>query len=149
MAAGTLVEEGKLTWDRPIRESVPSIEFYDNALNNTVTLRDMLAHRTGVTRHDSIWYKSDYTAKDLFQRLKYLEPKEPPRQLFLYNNMMYAGVGYSIQLQSGKPWGDYVREKILSTRGSRCCRPQYCKARWNPRLRYQTARAKHAGGGNC
>ena len=113
VAAGTLVEEGKLTWDRPIRESVPSIEFYDNALNNTVTLRDMLAHRTGVTRHDSIWYKSDYTAKDLFQRLKYLEPKEPPRQLFLYNNMMYAGVGYSIQLQSGKPWGDYVREKIL------------------------------------
>src|SRR6266436_7445008 len=113
VAAGFLVEEGKLTWDRPIRESVPSIEFYDNALNNTVTLRDMLAHRTGVTRHDSIWYKSDYTAKDLFQRLKYLEPKESPRQLFLYNNMMYAGVGYSIQLQSGKPWGDYVREKIL------------------------------------
>jgi CubicO group peptidase (beta-lactamase class C family) len=113
VAAGTLVEEGKLTWDRPIRESVPSIEFYDNALNNTVTLRDMLAHRTGITRHDSIWYKSDYTAKDLFQRLKYLEPKEPPRQLFLYNNMMYAGVGYSIQLQSGKPWRDYVREKIL------------------------------------
>src|SRR6185436_13664402 len=113
VAAGFLVEEGKLTWDRPIRESVPSIEFYDNALNNTVTLRDMLAHRTGITRHDSIWYKSDYSSKELFQRLKYLEPKEPPRQLFLYNNMMYAGVGYSIQLQSGKPWADYVREKIL------------------------------------
>jgi len=113
VAAGTLVEEGKLTWDRPIRESVPTIEFYDNALNNTVTLRDMLAHRTGITRHDSIWYKSDYNAKELFQRLKYLEPKEPPRQLFLYNNMMYAGVGYSIQLQSGKSWADYVREKLL------------------------------------
>jgi len=113
VAAGFLVEEGKLTWDRPIRESVPTIEFYDNSLNNTVTLRDMLAHRTGITRHDSIWYKSNYTTKELFERLKYLEPKEPPRQLFLYNNMMYAGAGYSIQLQSGKPWSDYVREKIL------------------------------------
>ncbi|HWO02478.1 MAG TPA: serine hydrolase [Blastocatellia bacterium] len=113
VAAGTLVEEGKLTWDRPIRESVPTIEFYDNALNNTITLRDMLAHRTGITRHDSIWYKSDYSTKDLFQRLKYLEPKEPPRSLFLYNNMMYAGVGYTIELQSGKTWADYVREKIL------------------------------------
>jgi CubicO group peptidase (beta-lactamase class C family) len=113
VAAGFLVEEGKLTWDRPIRESVPTIEFYDNALNNTVTLRDMLAHRTGITRHDSIWYKSDFTNKELFARLKYLEPKEPPRQLFLYNNMMYAGAGYSIELQSGKPWADYVREKIL------------------------------------
>ncbi len=113
VAAGFLVEEGKLTWDRPIRESVPTIEFYDNALNNTVTLRDMLSHRTGITRHDSIWYKSDYTTKELFERLKYLEPKEPPRQLFLYNNMMYAGAGYSIELQSGKTWADYVREKIL------------------------------------
>ena len=90
VAAGFLVEEGKLTWDRPIRESVPTIEFYDNALNNTVTLRDMLSHRTGITRHDSIWYKSDYTTKELFERLKYLEPKEPPRQLFLYNNMVTA-----------------------------------------------------------
>ncbi len=111
--AGFLVEEGKLTWDRPIRESVPTIEFYDSFLNNTVTLRDMLAHRTGITRHDSIWYKSDYTTKELFERLKYLEPKEQPRQLFLYNNMMYAAAGYSIELKSGKPWKDFVREKIL------------------------------------
>ena len=113
VAAGFLVEEGKLTWNQPIRQSVPSIEFYDNTLNNTVTLRDMLAHRTGITRHDSIWYKSDFTEKELFARLKYLEPKEPLREMFLYNNMMYAGVGQTIYLQSGKTWADYVREKIL------------------------------------
>jgi hypothetical protein len=86
-------------------------------LNNTITLRDMLAHRTGITRHDSIWYKSDYTSKQLFERLKYLEPKESPRQLFLYNNMMYAGVGYSIQLQSGKTWAEFVRARILQPLG--------------------------------
>jgi CubicO group peptidase (beta-lactamase class C family) len=114
VAAGFLVEEGKLTWNEPIRKSVPSIDFYNAELNNTVTLRDMLSHRTGITRHDSIWYKSDYNEKELFERLKYLEPKEPLRQMFLYNNMMYAGVGESIYLQSGKSWGDYVREKILT-----------------------------------
>ncbi len=113
VAAGFLVEEGKLTWNEPIRKSVPSIEFYNAELNNTVTLRDMLSHRTGITRHDSIWYKSDYSEKELFYRLKYLEPKEPLRQMFLYNNMMYAGVGEAIYLQSGKPWTDFVREKIL------------------------------------
>ncbi len=113
VAAGFLVEEGKLTWNRPIRESVPSIQFYNDYLNNTITLRDMLSHRTGITRHDSIWYKSDYDEKSLFERLKYLEPKEPPRSMFLYNNMMYAGVGYSIRLQSGKTWEEFVRERIL------------------------------------
>ena len=114
VAAGFLVEEGKLTWNEPIRRSVPSIEFYNPDLNNTVTLRDMLSHRTGITRHDSIWYKSDYSEKELYERLKYLEPKEPLRQMFLYNNMMYAGVGQAIHLQSGKSWADYVREKILT-----------------------------------
>jgi CubicO group peptidase (beta-lactamase class C family) len=113
VSAGFLVEEGKLTWDRPIRESVPTIDFYNSSLNNSITLRDMLSHRTGITRHDSIWYKSDYTTKELFERLKYLDPKEQPRQIFLYNNMMYAGVGYTIQLQSGKTWAEFVREKIL------------------------------------
>jgi len=113
VAAGFLVEEGKLTWNEPIRQSVPTIEFYNSELNNTVTLRDMLSHRTGITRHDSIWYKSDYNEQELFSRLKYLEPKEPLRQMFLYNNMMYAGVGQSIHLQSGMPWADFVRERIL------------------------------------
>ncbi len=113
VSAGMLVEEGKLTWDKPVRESVPTVRFYNEQLNNSVTLRDMLSHRTGITRHDTIWYKSDFTRKELFDRLKYLEPQEPLRQTFLYNNLMYAAVGQMIELQSGKTWEDFVRERIL------------------------------------
>jgi CubicO group peptidase (beta-lactamase class C family) len=54
VSAGMLVEEGKLTWDKPVRQSVPTIQFYNDELNNNVTLHDMLSHRTGVTRHDLI-----------------------------------------------------------------------------------------------
>jgi CubicO group peptidase (beta-lactamase class C family) len=111
--AGLLVEDGKLDWDKPVRTFVPGIRFYDDALNATVTIRDMLAHRTGVTRHDSIWFKSDFTRKDLFERLKYLEPSQPMRQTFLYNNMMYAGAGHVIELISGRSWEDFTRERLL------------------------------------
>lgn len=114
VAAGLLVEEGKLTWDKPVRESVPTIRFFDDQLNNTVTLRDMLSHRTGITRHDTIWYKSDFTRKQLFEKLVYLEPQEPMRETFLYNNLMFAAVGYLIELQSGKTWEQFVQEKIFS-----------------------------------
>src|SRR5262245_11088163 len=113
VAAGMVVEEGKLTWDKPVHDSVPSIRFYNEQLNNSVTLRDMLSHRSGITRHDTIWYKSDFSRKELFERLKYLEPQEPMRQSFLYNNLMFAGVGYLIELQSGKTWEQFVRERIL------------------------------------
>ena len=102
VSAGMLVEEGKLTWDKPIKQSVPEIEFYNDQLNNNVTLRDMMSHRTGVTRHDLIWFKSPFTRKELFDRLKYLEPQEPMRTTFLYNNLMFAAVGQVIEMKSGK-----------------------------------------------
>lgn len=113
VAAGMLVEAGDLTWDSPVRQAVPSIRFYDDALDNTITLRDMLSHRTGITRHDTIWAKSDFTNAELFDKLRYLEPSAPPRQEFIYNNLMYAAAGHIIELKSGRPWRDYVREKIL------------------------------------
>jgi hypothetical protein len=60
-----------------------------------------------------IWYKSDFTRKELFERIKYMEPQQPLRQTFLYNNMMYTSVGYLIELQSGKTWEEFVRERIF------------------------------------
>lgn len=111
---GLLVNEGKLDWDKPIKNYVPSIQFYNNELNNTITIRDMLSHRTGVTRHDLIWYKSNFNSTELFEKLKYLEPIQPLRQGFLYNNLMYAASGHLIGLIEGKTWKQYVQEKILN-----------------------------------
>ncbi len=113
VSVGMLVDQGKLDWDKPVRNYVPSIEFFNDDLNKTVTIRDMLAHRTGISRHDLIWYKSDFSRKDLFDRLKYLEPSQPLRQGFLYNNLMYVSSGYIIELLSGKTWEDFVRLNLF------------------------------------
>jgi len=114
IAAGMLVEQGTLTWDQPVRQAVPAIQFYNDQLNNNITLRDMLSHRTGVTRHDLIWFKSPFTRKELFEKLKYLEPEQPMRETFLYNNLMFSAVGYIIELKSAKTWEQFVRERILT-----------------------------------
>ncbi len=117
IAAGFLVDDGRLDWDKPVRQFVPGIQFYSDGLNATVTLRDMLSHRTGITRHDSIWYKSDFTRQELFERLKFLEPSQPMRQIFLYNNMMYAGAGRIVEILSGESWEDCLREHLLAPLG--------------------------------
>ncbi|HVP14780.1 MAG TPA: serine hydrolase [Terriglobales bacterium] len=116
-AIGLLVQERKLEWDAPIRRFVPGIRFYDDQLNNTVTIRDMLSHRTGISRHDLIWYKSDFTRQELFDRVQYLEPSQPLRQGFLYNNMMYAAAGQIVEKLSGRTWEDFVRERIFAPLG--------------------------------
>ena len=114
VAAGMLVEEGVFNWDKPIKESVPELEFYNDFLNSNVTLRDMLGHKTGVSRHDMIWLQSDFSRKELFERIKYLKPAIPLRQDFIYNNLMYTAVGYSIELKTGLSWEDYVRQNIFA-----------------------------------
>ena len=111
---GLLVNEGKLDWDKPVKTFVPGIQFYNNELNNNITIRDMLSHRTGVTRHDLIWYKSDFNRAELFEKLKYLEPIQPLRQGFLYNNLMYAAAGQIIYLLEGKRWEEFVQEKLFT-----------------------------------
>lgn len=113
MAVGLLVSEGKLDWDKPVRQFVPILQFSTEDLNNTVTIRDMLAHRTGISRHDMIWYKSDFSRKELFDRVKYLEPSQPIRQGFLYNNMMYAASGYVIEYLTKQTWEEFLRERIF------------------------------------
>ena len=113
-AVGMLVDEGKLDWDKPVRQYVPIIQFYNEDLNYTVSIRDMLSHRSGISRHDMIWYKSDFSRKELFERLKYLEPSQPLRQGFLYNNMMYASSGYIIEYLTHQTWEDFVRERLFT-----------------------------------
>lgn len=114
ISVGMLVDQGKLDWDKPVHNYVPSIEFYNNDLNNSVTIRDMLSHRTGISRHDLIWFKSDFSRKDLYERLKYLEPSQPLRQGFLYNNLMYVSAGYIVELLSSKTWENFLQENIFN-----------------------------------
>jgi CubicO group peptidase (beta-lactamase class C family) len=113
VAVGLLVEEGKLRWDEPIKQFVPSIRFYNDDLDRSVTIRDMLSHRTGVTRHDSIWYKSNFTRRELWDRLRYLEPTAPVRTKFLYNNLMFTAAGQVIEEISGKTWEQFVQTRIF------------------------------------
>lgn len=113
VAAGMLTEEGKLAWDRPVREFVPQIQFHDEALTRAVTLRDMLGHRTGISRHDTIWYDSGFTGRELFERLRFLEPSAGLRERLLYNNMMYAAAGHIIELKAGMPWKEYIQSKFF------------------------------------
>ncbi|MBE0680232.1 MAG: serine hydrolase [Bacteroidales bacterium] len=112
-AMGFLVEEGKIDWDKPVRNFVPQLQFYNDELNASVTMRDMLSHRTGISRHDAIWVRTDFSRKELFDRIKYLEPSIPFRSGALYNNLMYVSAGQSLEYLSGLTWEEYVTKKIF------------------------------------
>jgi CubicO group peptidase (beta-lactamase class C family) len=77
-ALALLVDEGKLEWDRPVREYLPDFRLRDPIATDQATLRDLLTHRTGLPRHD--WVKSGHLDNaGMLEALRHLEPSRPFR----------------------------------------------------------------------
>ena len=114
---GILVDQGKLTWDAPVRDFLPEFRLKDRFASETSTLRDLLSHRTGLPRHDRLWYASGLGRRDLLERLRHLEPNKELRAGWQYNNLMYMAAGMVDERVSGKTWEDLTRDRILRPLG--------------------------------
>ncbi|MVM29036.1 serine hydrolase [Spirosoma sp. HMF4905] len=114
---GLLQKDDKLDLDEPVTKYLPNLKFFSNDLTNSITLRDMMCHRTGLPRHDLSWYLNPTSRDSLVSRLAYLEPSLPLRQRFQYNNLMFVTQGVVIEKLSGKPWESNVRERLLEPLG--------------------------------
>jgi CubicO group peptidase (beta-lactamase class C family) len=110
---GMEMDEGKVDWDKPVRNYLPDFRMYDPVLSEQMLVRDLITHRSGLPRHDMVWYSSDFTREDLLRRLEFLEPNKPLRSRFQYNNLMFMTAGYIAGKLNGKSWEDSVRERIL------------------------------------
>jgi CubicO group peptidase (beta-lactamase class C family) len=113
-ALGILADQGKLDWDTPVRAYIPSFKLYDPVASERVTPRDLVSHRTGLPRHDLVWYNNTTaTRRDLFERLQYLEPTKDLRSFWQYQNLMYMAAGYLVETISGRTWEEFVREHLF------------------------------------
>ncbi|MGH7919878.1 MAG: serine hydrolase [Candidatus Dormibacteraceae bacterium] len=116
--AGTLVDEGKLDWDRPVRHYLPGFRMYDPVATEHLNVRDLLCHRSGLPRHDLVWYGNETLTKaQVVERLRYLEPNKTFREAWQYNNLMYLTAGHLCAELSGMSWEDAVRTRLLEPLG--------------------------------
>src|SRR4051794_14282864 len=115
---GTLVDEGKLDWDKPVRNYIPEFRLKDSHATELTTPRDLVTHRTGLPRHDLVWYGStSISRREVMQRLAYLEPSHAFREKFQYNNLMYVVAGHLIETITGQRWEENVRQRIFAPLG--------------------------------
>ena len=111
---GLLQAEGKLDFDKPARNYIPELSFFNDDLNDHVTIRDMMTHRTGLPRHDYSWYIFNSASRDsLLQRIKYQEPTTALRQSWQYNNFMFLAQGMIAEKLYKKSWEESIKEKIF------------------------------------
>jgi CubicO group peptidase (beta-lactamase class C family) len=114
---GIAVDEGKLKWDEPVKTYLPGFAMQDEFASERMTPADLVTHQSGLPRHDVLWYNNQFDRKQLFERLKYLQPNEDFREIFQYQNLMFMTAGYLAGDIAGKSWEDLVREKIFQPLG--------------------------------
>ncbi|UCE21706.1 MAG: serine hydrolase, partial [Candidatus Aminicenantes bacterium] len=114
---GILVDEGQLEWDRPLKEYLPTFKLKDSFAAERMTPRDLVCHRSGLPRHDAMWYISSASRKELFDRLQYLEPSKDFRTIFQYQNLMFMTAGYLVGQIAGTSWERFVRNRIFMPLG--------------------------------
>lgn len=116
-ALGILADEGKLDWDKPVREYMPDFRVFDSMATERMTARDLVTHRSGLPRHDMLWYGSSLSRSELFSRLRHLEPSKDFRAAWQYNNLMYLAAGVLIERISGATWEDFIQQRLLTPLG--------------------------------
>ena len=73
MVAGQLCDEGKMTWDTPVKQLMPDFKMMDKYAEEHVTPRDMACHRTGLCRHDVMRTFVREDRADLVRRIAYFQ----------------------------------------------------------------------------
>lgn len=113
MTTAMLHVDKKLDLDKPVRTYMPELHFATGELDEKLTLRDMLSHRSGVPRWDGVWSGSGYSLQEILDRLQYMTPTLGFREGYLYNNNMYATAGAVAAKVNGTTWEQLVQSRIF------------------------------------
>jgi CubicO group peptidase (beta-lactamase class C family) len=115
---GQLREEEKLSLDDSPIDYIPELRFYNDNLNANIIIKDLMAHRTGLPRHDYSWYYFPTFERDsLLLRIKHQEPFTGLRQQWYYNNFMFLTQGVIAERITGDSWEQNIRERFFEPLG--------------------------------
>ena len=114
VAAGILmlVDDGRLQLDDPIIRHLPELQFKDPLLTQQVTVRDLLAHRTGLPSTDFWAFGQHMPLPEQVERLAAVAPAAPLRTRHIYQNTMFELLGLVIERLSGQRWDQFLGSRL-------------------------------------
>ena len=110
----TLVDQGALDPDRPVRAYLPELRLADTDATERATLRNLLAHTGGWVGDyfdDTGW--GDDAAARYVERMVDLPQLTPVGELWSYNNAGFVLAGRVIEAVTGKRFEDVVQELVF------------------------------------
>ena len=120
-----LVDEGKIRWDQPVTELLPTFKLGDEATTKQVLVKHLICACTGMPRQDLEWlfeYQNE-TPVSAMRLLGTMQPTSGFGEVFQYSNLMAAAAGYigGTTAMPGAEWGtaydEAMRTKVFEPLG--------------------------------
>jgi CubicO group peptidase (beta-lactamase class C family) len=117
MLIAMLVGDGRMDWDDPVRRHVPYFRLSDPLADQHVCIRDLLCHRTGLSRHDLLWFRSPLEPEEVIRRIGKVKMSSSFRSTWEYANIPFITAGTAVSLVEKKPLADCFKERIFEPLG--------------------------------
>jgi serine beta-lactamase-like protein LACTB len=115
-----LVEKGELDLDAPVAKYVPSFQPVYKEGEKPITLRMLMAHRSGLIREPPVGNYFDPTGPTLeatIASLSGIPTVYPPGSRTKYSNAAIGLVGYTLQKTQGERFETYLKKAVLDRLG--------------------------------
>jgi CubicO group peptidase (beta-lactamase class C family) len=115
-----LSDEKKLDMNDRVIDRLPWFQMSDPYVTREMRLRDLLAHRSGLSLGAGdllYWPATTYSTEEVVQRLRHVPLTNSFRAEYAYDNILFAVAGLVIQQVSGMPYAQFVHDRIFAPLG--------------------------------
>lgn len=115
---GILEGQGVLSLSDKPAHYLPSFSFYNDKMNNLITIDDLLSHKSGLGNQGAS--EIFFPEKDLLvasQRLRFLKPQGEIKNSFIYSNCGYTVAGSIVEQVTGESWEENLDKYIFQQLG--------------------------------
>lgn len=120
MAIVILSQQGLVGLDDDVRKYLPDLPDF----GNTVTLRHLLNHTSGIRDHWTLWVMSGGRMDDVIRQqdlmrlvVRQKEMNFEPGEEYLYSNTGYLLLSEVVSTVSGKPFGEWMTANVFAPLG--------------------------------
>jgi CubicO group peptidase (beta-lactamase class C family) len=116
-AMAALVDDKKMKFDDPVRRHVDYFRLGDPCADSMVTMRDIVSHRTGLSRHDEMWDYAPWTREEILHRVGQVALSKPFRSAYQYQNIMFMAATEAVESASGQEFEAFMRARFFEPLG--------------------------------
>ena len=117
MLAAMSADEGKLSLDDSPKKFLPYFTLRDPDAAAKITIRDLLAHRSGLNRTDIAMVSGVFTREELIKVAGMAKPTAKLGEKWQYQNVMYTAAGEAVAQAQKSTWEKLIAARIFKPLG--------------------------------